>query len=106
MDGLIKISQKNDQSMATDEVEDIIKKKYNTDDYVRERFMKTVQHYDRLAHKNSRWYSFLQATLIVISPLTPFIVGLEAIIVNSTLLKILALLLTVIIAVLGSYLTT
>ena len=79
---------------------------YLNDDYINGRFIESVEYYEHLEHKDSFQYSLSQVTLITFSALTTFFVGLEAIIVASGAIKIIALLLTLFAAILGNFLTT
>ncbi len=91
---------------STSRLKHIIDNQYKDDDYINGRFIDTVQYYENLESKDSIQYSVFQAILILASALTTFSVGLEAIVVASTFLKIVALLLTLFVAILGNYLTT
>jgi hypothetical protein len=91
---------------STIQLEHFINHHYMDNDYIKGRFFGEVQRYARCERKDSLLYSILQIILIVVSALTTFIVGLEAIIVASIPLKITALLLTIFVAIVGTYLTT
>src|SRR5258708_30226642 len=95
-----------DPGRSTPELERIIKEKYKDDNYINGRFMKEVQHYDYLVRQNSNQYAVLQTVLIIISALTSFFVGLEAIVAASNIFKLLALLLSLFVAILANYMTT
>ena len=95
------------------ELDRIIKQKYNEDDYVKGRFSTVVKHYDYYSSLDSLWYNTFQRVVLVTSALTPFILGLEAIVsaannqtsvIVITFLKIGALLTSLIVAIFGSYL--
>jgi hypothetical protein len=90
---------------SVEELNHIIKDKYQSDDYINGRFVQAVQHFDDLVHQNSDQYAIFQRLLIVLSALTSSIVGLEAIVVSSNLLKLVALILSLFVAILGNYLT-
>src|SRR6266436_3560122 len=100
-------------SLSFIELDRIIKQKYNEDDYVKGRFSTVVKHYDYYSSLDSLWFNTFQRVVLVTSALTPFILGLEAIVsaannqasvIVITFLKIGALLTSLIVAIFGSYL--
>ena len=98
---------KGDPGRSIPELEEIIAKgEYKDDDYIHKRFIILVKHYDYMSRQNSDQYAVFQVILIILYALTTFTVGLEAIVVTATFLKVLALLFTILVAILGSYLTT
>ncbi len=99
---------KGDPGKSIPELEKIINNedKYKDDDYIQKRFIILVKHYDYMSRQNSNGYSIFQLALLIASALASFIVALEAIVVAPTSLKIIALLLTLLVAILGNYLTT
>ena len=95
-----------DPGLSTPQLEKIITEQFKDDDYINGRFIKAVQHFEAVRRQNYLQYGILQRVLIVASALTPLTVGLEAIVVNSNILKLIALILSVFVAILGNYLTT
>lgn len=95
-----------DTGQSTPQLESIILAKFKDDDYINGRFIKAVKRYEYHRHKNSQQYAIFQRILLVVSALTPLIVGLDAIVFASNILKLLALILSVFVAILGNYLTT
>jgi hypothetical protein len=91
---------------STSRLKQIIESQYKDDDYINGRFIDAVEYYENLERKDSIQYSIFQIILMITSALTAFTVGLEAILVASTFLKIVALLLTIFVAILGNYLTS
>jgi hypothetical protein len=99
--------QISDPGKSIPKLEQIINKedKYKNDDYIQNRFIILVLHYNHMSRQNSNTYAFFRVVLIFVSALTSLIVALEAIVLASTLLKIVALVLTLIVGILGNYLT-
>jgi hypothetical protein len=87
-------------------LEHFIRAKYPDDDYMNERFLVAVQEYDNSEHINSKQYDLFQRLLIIFSASTSFFVALEAIVVSGIILKAIALLLSLIVGILGNYLTS
>jgi len=86
--------------------DDIVKGKFKDDDYIKGRFINAVSYFEKLEHQDSFRYTIFQIILIGFSALATFTVALEGIIASSTALKIIALLLTLFVAILANYLTT
>lgn len=96
-----------DPGLSIPQLERVIQEKFKDDDYINGRFIKAVLHYDYNGGRNSQQYTIMQVALLLASALTPLIVGLEAfVVVNSSILKLIALILSVFVAILGNYLTT
>jgi Protein of unknown function (DUF4231) len=87
-------------------LEHFIRAKYHDDDYMNERFLVAVQGYDDSEHVNSKQYDLFQRLLIIFSASTSFFIALEAIVVSGIILKAIALLLSLIVGILGNYLTS
>jgi hypothetical protein len=88
------------------ELKKIIAARHPNDDYINGRFMIIAQHYDRLSFKDGKNYSFAQLVLAVSSGLTPFLIGLQAIWMPTSIwLKIFSLVTSLFAAILVTYLS-
>jgi Protein of unknown function (DUF4231) len=87
-------------------LEYFIRAKYHDDDYMNERLIVAVQGYDDSEHVNSKQYDLFQRLLIIFSASTSFFIALEAIVVPGIILKAVPLLLSLIVGILGNYLTS
>ncbi len=101
-----KIPGKHSESVI--KLEQFIQKHYSSDDddYVKNRFLVAVKELDDSEHVNSKQYDILQRALIVLSALTSFFVALEALVNSPITLKLIALLLSLLVGILGNYLTS
>jgi hypothetical protein len=87
-------------------LEDFIKRNYCHDDYMITRFLVAVKGFDDSENVNSKQYDLFQRLLIILSSLTSLTIALEAYVVASNTLKIIALVFSLIVTILGNYMVS
>jgi Protein of unknown function (DUF4231) len=95
-----------EHSESVIELKDFIDTHHFKDDYMKGRLLVAVQQFDNSEHVNSKQYDLFQRLLIILSALTSFFIALEAIVVASAALKLSTLLLSLLVGILGNYLTS
>jgi hypothetical protein len=94
-------------SECVDELEDFLDTQHYSDDaYMTDRFLAAVQQFDDSENVNSKQYDLFQRLLIIFSALTSFFIAWEAIVAASTALKLITLVSSLFVGILGNYLTS